>query len=145
MENSYVLPGLVKRRAALAGDLETAEARVLRLRADLAALDAVILQFDPDHRVDIIRATRRRAQAGAGFAAMSRAVLDALRRAGRPLTSSEIAGQAIAERGLDTESRAVRAAMVIRVGRALRDQRAGGAVRAVRRVGRSVLWELAAD
>ena len=143
MENSYVLPGLVQRRATLAGDLEMAEVRVQQLRADLAALDAVILQFDPDCRVDIIRAARHRTPAGVEFAAMSRAVLDALRRAGRPMTSPEIAGQVMAERGLDAESRAVRAAVVVRVGRALRDRRAGGAVRVVRREGKCAVWELA--
>ena len=58
--NEYVLPGLVKRRAALAGEMEAAQARVQKLRADVAALDAVIRQFDPAYPVDMIAAKRPR-------------------------------------------------------------------------------------
>ncbi len=45
--NEFVLPALVKRRAETAGELEKYQARVRELYADLAALDAVIRQFDP--------------------------------------------------------------------------------------------------
>jgi predicted outer membrane protein len=58
--NEFVLPGLVKRRAALAGEMEAAQARVQKLRADLAALDAVIRQFDPAYPVDMIAAKQPR-------------------------------------------------------------------------------------
>jgi hypothetical protein len=134
---------LVKRRAMLAGELDAAEAGVQRLRADLAALDAVILQLDPDYPVDAIRAKRRRARSGAGFAVLSRAVLDALRDAKRPMLTAEVAERVIAVRGLDGEDRAVRAAMATQAGRALRGQRVAGAVRIVRWEGKCAVWELA--
>jgi hypothetical protein len=42
-----VVSGLVKRRAALAGELEASQAKVRQLHADIAAVDAVIRQYDP--------------------------------------------------------------------------------------------------
>ena len=60
MENSYVLPGLVKRRALLAGELEASQAKVRQLHADLAAVDAVIRQYDPAYPVDAIATKRAR-------------------------------------------------------------------------------------
>ena len=56
--NEFVLPGLVKRRAALAGELEAAQARVRQLYADIAAVDAVIRQLDPAYPVDAIQTKR---------------------------------------------------------------------------------------
>lgn len=141
--NEFVLPGLVKRRAETAGELEKAQARVQQLYADLASLDAVIRQFDPAYPVEAIQAKQRRDPAGDEFAAMSRTVLGALRNAGGPLTTPTIAERVIVDRGLDAESRPVRSSMVACVGRALRHQREKGLVRTVRKVGKSVLWELA--
>ena len=143
MENSFVLPALVARRAEMAGELEKAQARVRQFYADLASLDAVIRQFDPTHPIDAIQAKHRRTPAGEEFAAMSRAVLGVLRRAGRPMMTPEIADRVIAERGLEAGNKAVRASMVNRVGRALRDQRDNDVARIVRRVGKCAIWELA--
>ena len=63
--------------------------------------------------------------------------------AGRPLSTTEVVERIIVERGLDAEDRAVWAAMVVSVGRALRYQRERDAVRNPCRDGRTVLWELA--
>ena len=141
--NEFVVPGLVKRRAALAGELEAAQARVKQLHADLAALDAVIRQFDPAYPVDEIAAKRPRAVAIADFANMGRAVLDVLREAGRPLTIGEVTARIIALRALDAGSGAVRSAIEASAGRALRHQRKAGTVRNPEKVGRAVLWGLA--
>src|SRR3712207_9188695 len=90
MENSYVLPGLVKRRASLAGELEAAQAKVRQLHADIAALDAVIRQYDPAYPVDAIATKRPRSATGEVTGAdMGRTVLDVLRRAGGPLTIAQ--------------------------------------------------------
>ena len=43
----YVLSGLTKRRAELAGEAEALRARLLQIGTDLGHLDAVIKQFDP--------------------------------------------------------------------------------------------------
>ena len=51
----YVLTGLVKRRAELAGEIEATHERLRRMIEDLEKLDSVILQFDPTHQVEAIR------------------------------------------------------------------------------------------
>ena len=48
----YVLTGLVKRRAELAGEIEATHARLRKMIEDLEKLDSVILQFDPQHDVE---------------------------------------------------------------------------------------------
>ncbi|MCB4825521.1 hypothetical protein [Roseicella aerolata] len=140
--NEFVLPGLVKRRAELAGELDAAQARVQQLYADLASLDAVIRQFDPSYPVDAIQAKRPRAVAVGEFVDMGRTVLDVLRQAGKPLTIPAVAERVIALRALDAASGAVRKAVESSVGRALRHQRVAGTVRNGEKMGRSSLWAL---
>lgn len=137
-----VLPALVARRAELTGELEKAQGHVQQLHADLASLDAVIRQFDPDYPVGNIRTKYRRAPAAAEFGAMSRTVLDVLRQAGAPLTVPEIANRIIAERALNAGDRAVRSNMVKRVGMALRYQRTNGMVREAALEGAEAGWEI---
>jgi hypothetical protein len=48
----YVLTGLVKRRAELAGEIEATHDRLRRMIEDLEKLDSVILQFDPSYQVN---------------------------------------------------------------------------------------------
>ena len=58
--SEFVLPGLVERRSRLAGELEPTRERIDQIYADLAVLDAVIRQFDPDYAVDDIQVKRVR-------------------------------------------------------------------------------------
>ena len=138
-----VLPALVNRRAELSGAIEKMQGELQQLHADLAALDAVIRQFDPEYPVGSIRPKYRRAPAAAEFGAMSRTVLDVLRRAGEPITAAEIAQRIIAERGLNAGDRALRSTMVKRVGMALRYQRTNGMVRECPATDGSSAWGLA--
>jgi hypothetical protein len=140
--NEFVLPGLVKRRAALAGELEASQAKVRQLHAHIAALDAVIRQYDPAYPVDAIATKRPRADAGTTVD-MGRTVLDVLRRAGGPLTLAQVAERIVALRGLDAASGVVRAAVEGSAGRALRHLRGKGGIHNPAKAGRSVLWALA--
>ncbi len=70
-------------------------------------------------------------------------MLDALRRAGGPLTLAAVAELFVALRGLDAASGAVRAAVEGSAGRALRHRRAAGTVKNPAKQGRSTLRELA--
>ena len=137
-----VIPALVARRAELAGDLAKAQTLVQRLHADLASLDAVIRQFDPEYNVGAIRPKYRRAASPAEFGAMGRTVLDHLRRATAPLSAKDIAGQIIAERGLDATDRGLVRSMGKRVDMALRYQRTNGMVREVGQDGAKVTWKI---
>ena len=58
-----LLTALVERRAELMGRMHKAQADLQQMHADLAALDSVIQQVDPDYRLDAIRPRYRRAPA----------------------------------------------------------------------------------
>jgi hypothetical protein len=51
----YVLTGLVKRRAELAGEIEETHNQSRKMIEDLEKLDSVILQFEPSHEVEAIK------------------------------------------------------------------------------------------
>jgi hypothetical protein len=52
--NAFVVSGLVKRRA-LAGDIEKAHEALRQMVLDLENLDATILQFEPDFKIETIQ------------------------------------------------------------------------------------------
>ena len=143
MENSYVIAGLVRRRAELAGEVEALKARLAQIGTDLGHLDATIRLFDPDHDIAGIRPKRVRAGDVAHRGEMSRTVLDVLRGAAAPMTTAAVVAQVMAERETDAQDREAVALMMGRVGMALRRQERNGAVRGERRPGQAVLWELA--
>ena len=120
------------------------QAKVRQLHADLAAVDAVIRQFDPSYPVDAIAAKRPRGPASLpGGPDISRTVLGILRDAGGPMTAAAITERVLLLRGLGAADGAVRAAVEASASRALRHQREKGAVRNPAKAGRAVLWELA--
>ncbi len=53
--NAFVVSGLVKRRAELAGDIERTHEALRKMVLDLENLDATILQFEPDFKVETIQ------------------------------------------------------------------------------------------
>lgn len=56
MKNETVLNRLIAKRAQLAGDIERAHEALRKMVTDLDHLDQTILQFDPDYRVESIKA-----------------------------------------------------------------------------------------
>src|SRR6185437_4180624 len=127
--NDHVIASLVERRRILAGELDKAQGQVHQLHADLASLDAVIRQFDPEYPLATIRPKYQRQATAAEFGSMSRAVLDVLRRAGDPLSAKEIGARIMADRGLNAGDPKLRRTMNKRVDMALRYQRTNGMVR----------------
>ena len=138
----HLIATLVKRRAELAGEMHQLQTRLHAIHADLASLDDVIKQFDPEYELATIRPKYKRAATPADVASISRAVLDTLRRAGEPLTVQLIAQAITTERGLDATDRALGRSMRKRVDMALRYQRTNGMVEEVAG-GRAVAWLLA--
>lgn len=121
--------------------VEKAQGHVQQIHADLASLDAVISQFDPDYPVGNIRPRYTRAPATAEFGAMSRTVLDLLRKAGAPLTGS-LRTASSRSAGLNAGDRDLRRNMVKRVGMALCYQRTKGMVAKVVADGVKAAWEI---
>ncbi len=142
--NSFVLGGLVERRARLAGDIENAHEALRKMVLDLESLDATILQFDPDYRVESIKAKAfRPPKDWSNRGQMSRIILSVLRQAAEPLTTRDIALQLLIERALDKSDQRLLRLMTKRVGVALRGQRGNGLVRCDQGPGQYMLWEIA--
>jgi hypothetical protein len=90
--NSYVMVGLVKRRAELSGPIEEAHEDLRRMLADLESLDATILQFDPIYRVKAIKPKAfGPPKDWSNRGQMARVALSILRQATEPITSADIA------------------------------------------------------
>jgi hypothetical protein len=137
-----VILALVKRRGDLAGEMHTLQTRLYEVHAELASLDDVIKQFDPEYRLESIRPRYRREKTPE-TASIGRAVLDTLRRAAGPLGVKEIAGLIMNERGLDRSNRALVRSTNKRVDMALRYQRTNGMVEAEETDG-GVVWAVVA-
>ncbi len=144
MENTTITSGLVNRRAELLAHLITAQERVQQLHHDIASMDAVIRQFDPEYNVGSIRPKYRKAPVAAEYASMSRSVLDIMRNAGVPLTINEIADKVMAERGLNAFDRGMVRNMRKRAGMALRYQRTNGMVTETHADNGRALWAVGA-
>jgi hypothetical protein len=138
----YVLTGLVKRRAELAGELEAMHERIRKMVADLEHLDATIRIVNPDYEPEGIAPKMFRPPADwSGRGQMSRMVLSILRVAKEPLTSREIGSRMVLERGLAMDDRLLRT-MTKRVSTALRDQREKGRVTSEQGPGTYALWSV---
>ena len=139
----YVLQGLVKRRAELAGEIEATHAKLRKMIEDLENLDSVILQFDPQHDVEGIKPKAfRPPEDWAHRGEMTRTVLSILRQVVEPMTTRDIALEMLVNRALNTEDQRLLALMVKRVGVALRIQRNNGVVRSASGPGQYMLWEI---
>jgi hypothetical protein len=140
----YVLTGLVKRRAELTGEIEATHERLKAMLRDLESLDATILQFDPNHHVEAIRAKAFRPPGDwSRRGQMSRMVLSILRQAAEPMSSRDIAVEMLISRALDKDDRKLIRLMCKRVGLALRTQRDNGLAHSVQGPGQYALWEIA--
>jgi hypothetical protein len=89
--NTYAISALKRRRAEIDGEIQACETRLRSLNEALCHLDATLSLFDPDYDPKSIRARRRYDRAKLfGKGKLSRMILDALRRAERPLASREV-------------------------------------------------------
>jgi hypothetical protein len=141
--NAFVLSGLVKRRAELAGDIEKTHEALRKMVLDLENIDATILQFDPDFRVEAIRPKAfRPPKDWANRGQMSLIILSILRQASEPLTSRDIALQLLVERALDKSDQRLLRLMTKRVGVALRGQRDKDIVRSIQGPRQYNVWEI---
>lgn len=140
----YVLVGLTKRRAELTGQIEKAHEDLRKMLADLESLDATIIQFSPDFKVETIKPKAfRPPKDWSNRGQMSRVVLSILRQAAEPMTSRDIALELLISRALDKSDQKLLRLMSKRVGVALRTQRENGIVKASEGPGQFVLWEVA--
>ena len=141
--NAFVVSGLVKRRAELAGDIERTHEQLRQMVLDLENLDATILQFEPDFQVEAIRPKAfRPPKDWSNRGEMTRICLSILRQAAEPLTSRDIALELLIERALDKNDRRLLRLMTQRAGVALRLQRETGVVRSDQGPGQYNTWDI---
>jgi hypothetical protein len=142
--NAFVVSGLVKRRAELAGDIERTHEQLRQMVLDLENLDATILQFEPDFQVEAIRPKAfRPPKDWSNRGEMTRICLSILRQAAEPLTSRDIALELLIERALDKNDQRLLRLMTKRVAVALRGQRDKNVVRSIQGPGQYNVWEIA--
>jgi hypothetical protein len=126
----YALHALKERRALLDGEMRECERKLRYLRETLTHLDATLALFDPEGNPKAIKAKRpykRVKLFGAGK--LSRLILDALRKAGRPLSAPEVTAAVVAELDYGTDAAAgmatrVRATLIYLAKRARWSKRA---------------------
>ena len=141
--NAFVVSGLVKRRAQLAGDIEKAHEALRRMVLDLENLDATILQFEPDFKLETIQPKAfRPPKDWSNRGQMTRICLSILRQATEPLTCRDVALQLLTERALNREDQKLLRLMTKRVGVALRGQKEKGVVKADQGPGQYMLWAI---
>lgn len=101
MERPNTVAGLNAKLAELVRYRKALEAEVRKVTCDIDHLEAAIRLFDPETTSAAIKryVVKHRAKKGA----LKRFVLNALREAGRPLTSRDITEAWIADRGLRTD------------------------------------------
>lgn len=139
----YMVTGLVKKRAELAGELETTHNRLRELVNDLASIDATLRIVAPDMVVEAIRPKAfRPPEDWSKRGQMSRLVLSILRQSKEPLTTREIAAQMLLERAMDAEDVRMLRVMTKRVATALRDQRDKRRVTSEEGPGNYQLWRV---
>jgi hypothetical protein len=89
--NTYAIPALKEKRAMIAGRVISLKKQIQRHHKELASLDATITLFDPTYRVGSIKPKNPRKKAKVFKpGALSRLVIDALRRAETPQLTSEV-------------------------------------------------------
>jgi hypothetical protein len=143
MAEQYVIAGLVRKRAELAGRIERTYEELRQMVADLETTDAALAIFDPDFKAETIKPRAfRPPDDWSNRGEMSRMVLSILRQAVEPLTSRDIALEMLVTRALDPKDERLLRLMVKRVGVALRHQRDAGRVKSDQGPGQYMVWEI---
>lgn len=140
----YVVAGLVRKRAQLAGDIEACYQRLREMIADLENVDKTLHLFDPSMNLESIKPRAfRPPKDWARRGEMTRVCLSILRMATEPMSTRDIALEMLVTRALDPKDQRLLRLMTKRVGVALRGQREAGVVKSVDGPGQFMLWRLA--
>ncbi len=106
MAESHVVSALVSKRAEIAGLIARTEQQLGQFRADLVHLDATLRLFAPGVEPKTIPAKRiRQADLWFEHGELPRRVLDALRRAGKPIHAPDVVRAVMIDKGLDPADR----------------------------------------
>ena len=139
-----MVEGLVKKRAAIAGEMKATQDKMASLAQDLETLDNALKVVAPD--LDLAPIAPKMFRPPSDWSKrgeMSRHILAVLRTSQRALTSREIAAQMIMQKGLASTPKLLNL-MTHRVAGCLRDRRAQGLVEnPPQRAGQYLEWQIA--
>jgi hypothetical protein len=102
--NRYAIHALKDRRATMAGEIVQMKEGISYREEQLTHLDAVLRELDPEYRADTLPPKRLRRVKLFGNGELNRLIADALRRAEKPLASSDIADAIVEAKGYGRES-----------------------------------------
>lgn len=98
--NQYALHALKERRAELSGEIAALKRRITNLTETVLHLDGAIRAFDPDANPAEIPDKRFQQNVKIyGKGKLTRIILGVLRKAGKPLSTPEVAETVVAELG----------------------------------------------
>jgi hypothetical protein len=144
MENEHTIAGLVRKRAEIAGQIDSAQTRVRQLMIDLDSVDGVLRLFDPEIDLADIKLKPLPPRHTAYRGEISRSVLTQLRETGLALTTRDITLRVMAEKEMAMNDRKLTLIFQKRVGACLRHLRGRGQVGSDREgFGFNVRWRLA--
>lgn len=109
MAETHVVSALIEKRARVSGTLVTAQLHVMKIKADLAHIDAVISMFKADYDPTTVdpKTTLKKSPADLPKGAGSRGALDILRETGEALSCPELARRILERMGKEPEPQAV--------------------------------------
>ena len=104
-----VVSALTEKRARVAGELKSAQLRVILLKNDLAHIDACLGMFKADYDPKTVepKTTFGKNPAGVPKGAGSRGAMDILRETGEALSAQELARRILQRLGKPTEAKAL--------------------------------------
>lgn len=105
MSESYVVSGLVAKRAEMSGLVQQYQSEIDRILSEISHIDATIKLFSPEYDLRSIRAKKRRVQ-NKYFkpGECPRLVLDILRKAECSITSRKISEAMLQAKGLESNA-----------------------------------------
>ena len=111
--NTYAIPALKEKRAAIAGRVISLKKQIARHKHELANLDATIALFEPSYKIGSIKPKRPNKRSKLfKMGQLGRLIIDALRKAGTPLDTGQVTAAVSAAIGQGKASEAVLRATV---------------------------------
>jgi hypothetical protein len=146
MTQSHVVSGLVAKRAELTGKIENLQNELRQLVIALDHVEATLRVFDPD--IDFESITPRRVPTAhhALRGEVSRIVLETLRTANRPISTTSLTDEVMRQRGLDVKDARLHRLIQARVGACCNHwKRVRGVLKSIPGPGGVLLWEVVPD
>jgi hypothetical protein len=114
MAETHIISALTEKRAELAGLLAHHRKQIAQISKDLKIVDTTIKMFEPDYRIHAIKPKRyQRKNSFFKHGEAHKAILDILRKSGKPLSTNDIASLLMSIRSIDSEhEKALRASIL---------------------------------